>query len=128
MSAPLIKTLPCCVMVAHHPFPPEADSSRGESAEATDSPLAKEAWVLQKSYWVYVLKSDKNGRHYIGSGRDFAERLRRHNLGDYKYTKGHRPWKLIYHEAMGSRSEAVKKEMFLKTGVGRKMFKELICG
>ncbi|MBI4115063.1 MAG: GIY-YIG nuclease family protein [Candidatus Omnitrophica bacterium] len=76
------------------------------------------------SFWVYVLKSEKDGRHYVGSGADVDERLHRHNRGDYRYTKGHRPWVVIYREEFASRSEAVRRERFLKTGVGRKELKE----
>ena len=69
--------------------------------------------------YVYVLKSDKDGIRYVGSGNNPAERLRRHNKGDYRFTKGHRPWHLIYKEEHCNRSEAVKRERFLKSGQGR---------
>ncbi|HNX68174.1 MAG TPA: GIY-YIG nuclease family protein [Candidatus Omnitrophota bacterium] len=49
--------------------------------------------------WVYILESTKDGFRYIGSGENAEERLRRHNAGDYRYTKGHRPWRLVYLEA-----------------------------
>lgn len=62
-----------------------------------------------------------DGSLYIGSSQDAPERLRRHNLGNYRYTKGHRPWVLIYEESFASRSEAYKKELFYKSGVGRKL-------
>ena len=70
--------------------------------------------------YVYVLKSDKDGIRYVGSGNNPAERLRRHNKGDYRFTKGHRPWKLIYNEEYCSRPEAIKREKLLKSGQGRK--------
>ena len=78
------------------------------------------------NFWVYVLKSLKDGSHYVGSCGHVEERLKRHNQGDYRYTKGHRPWVIIYRESFHSRSEAVKRERFLKTGVGRKQLKVLI--
>ena len=77
-------------------------------------------------YDVYVLKSEKDGIRYAGSGKDALERLRRHNKGDYRFTKGHRPWRLIYKENYGSRSEAVQRERFLKSGQGRKFLDEVI--
>ena len=70
-------------------------------------------------FYVYVLKSLKDGIRYIGSGENAEERLRRHNKGDYRFTKGHRPWELIHKEEFYTRSEAVKKEKFLKSGQGR---------
>ncbi|MFA5168783.1 MAG: GIY-YIG nuclease family protein [Candidatus Omnitrophota bacterium] len=52
-----------------------------------------------EKFWVYVLESQKDGRHYVGNGENVEERLRRHNLGDYRYTKGYRPWITIYRES-----------------------------
>ncbi len=77
-------------------------------------------------YYVYVLKSEKDGLRYIGSGEDVFERLRRHNKGDYRFTKGHRPWKVVYKEVYNSRSEAMRRERFLKSGQGRKFLDEII--
>jgi len=77
-------------------------------------------------YEVYVLKSIKDGIRYTGSGNDAQERLRRHNKGDYRFTKGHRPWQLIYKEEYQTRSEAVRRERFLKSGQGRKFLDDII--
>ncbi len=76
------------------------------------------------SFETYVLKSEKDGIRYIGSGEDSVERLRRHNKGDYRFTKGHRPWRLIYKENYATRVEAMKREKFLKSGQGRKWLDE----
>ena len=81
---------------------------------------------VEMSFFVYALKSKKDGSRYIGSGENAEGRLQRHNAGDYRYTKGHRPWVLIYKESFRNRSEAVKRERFLKSGVGRKQLKELL--
>ena len=78
------------------------------------------------SYYVYVLKSERDGIRYTGSGEDAQERLRRHNKGDYQFTKGHRPWKIIYTETYSTRAEAVRRERFLKTGRGRKFLDEIL--
>ena len=75
-------------------------------------------------FQVYVLKSLAGSIRYTGSGENAEERLRRHNKGDYRFTKGHRPWKLIYKEDYGTRSEAVQRERCLKTGGGRKWLDE----
>ncbi len=77
-------------------------------------------------FYIYVLKSEIHGIRYIGSGENVEERLRRHNKGDYKFTKGHRPWKIIYQEEYNSRGEAVKREKFLKTGQGRKFLDSIL--
>ena len=77
-------------------------------------------------YEVYVLKSNKDGLRYVGSGSDAQERLRRHNKGDYRFTKGHRPWQLVYSEKFETRAEAVQRERFLKSGQGRKWLDEIL--
>ncbi|MDD5043185.1 MAG: GIY-YIG nuclease family protein [Patescibacteria group bacterium] len=77
-------------------------------------------------YQTYVLKSLKDGKRYVGSGKDAGERLRRHNKGDYRFTKGHRPWQLIYREDYLTRAEAMQREKFLKSGQGRKFLDQIL--
>lgn len=77
-------------------------------------------------FQVYVLKSDRDGIRYVGSGENADERLRRHNKGDYQFTKGHRPRSIVYQEAYPTRSEAMKRERFLKSGQGRAMLDALL--
>lgn len=85
------------------------------------------SYVLFKNMFeVYVLKSVKDGIRYVGSGIDANERLRRHNKGDYRFTNGHRPWMLVYNEKFKTRSEAVRREKFLKSGQGRKLLDDLL--
>ena len=79
------------------------------------------------NFWVYILKSDYDGTHYIGNTQNVEDRLRRHNKGDYRYTKGHRPWKIAYSESVKSRSGAVRRERFLKSGVGRREVQNLLA-
>ncbi len=71
-------------------------------------------------YYIYVLKSIQYKTRYVGSTEDIERRLQQHNTGKVRYTKGRMPWKLIYHESFSTRSEAVLRERFLKTGQGRK--------
>ncbi|MBI2760016.1 MAG: GIY-YIG nuclease family protein, partial [Chloroflexi bacterium] len=33
-------------------------------------------------FWVYVLRSEKTGRHYTGSCHDLDNRVREHNSGE----------------------------------------------
>ncbi len=70
-------------------------------------------------FYVYILKSLKNGRLYTGSTENLQRRLLEHNSGRSTYTKLTKPFKLLHQETFKTRSEAVKREMFLKTGVGR---------
>jgi len=77
------------------------------------------------SCYVYVLKSLKNERLYIGLSRDPNARLNQHNAGMTKSTKGFRPYKLIYSQLCGARAEARAQEKKLKSGSWREYLKTL---
>ena len=66
------------------------------------------------SYSVYILKSKKNGRYYIGCSRDVLSRLNEHNLGLSRATKNRGPWDLVYEEQFPSLSLARQTEKILK--------------
>jgi putative endonuclease len=70
-------------------------------------------------YFAYVLRSEKTGRRYVGSSEDLDDRFARHNAGHSKATKHGVPWLLIHSESVATRSEAVLRERYLKTGAGR---------
>ena len=76
-------------------------------------------------FHVYVLRSDKTGRRYIGSSQDIESRLNEHNSGYSLATKHGVPWKLIHHEEFPTCSEAVRRERFYKTGKGRDLLNQL---
>ena len=70
-------------------------------------------------YFVYVLKSEITGRRYVGSCSDLEDRLHRHNQERSKATKHGAPWKLVHYESFETRTEAVRRERYFKTGRGR---------
>ena len=74
-------------------------------------------------YLVYAIRSGKDGRIYVGMCANFETRLKEHNAGKTKSTKGFRPWKLIYLEEAIDRVEARKREKYLKSGVGKEFLK-----
>lgn len=76
-------------------------------------------------YHVYVLKSLKTGRYYKGQANDLEDRLYRHFLGQSMATKSMLPLELIFVQVCKTRSEAMKLEKFLKTGVGRDFIAEV---
>ncbi|MBT3242144.1 MAG: GIY-YIG nuclease family protein [Bacteroidetes bacterium] len=79
------------------------------------------------SYYLYILYSEKLDRYYTGSAADPHKRLLRHNEGATKSTKPGRPWKIVYHEEYPSRSEAVKRENYIKRMKSRKFIMSLIA-
>ncbi len=78
-------------------------------------------------YIVYILKSLVNGKTYAGyTSKDVSERIKEHNSGSNKWTKGNRPFKLIYYETYNCESDAKLRELFFKSGIGRKLKKLIV--
>lgn len=79
-----------------------------------------------KMYFLYFLKSLKNGKVYVGSTSKKPEvRLDEHNSGTNQWTRQNRPFKLIYFEKYHCLKDAKSRELFYKTGVG-KVIKKII--
>ena len=66
-------------------------------------------------YFVYILYSHSRDRFYIGQTNNIELRLKRHNAGYVKSTKPYVPWILVYQEEFNSRSDAVRREIYLKS-------------
>jgi len=67
------------------------------------------------SHYVYVILC-YDGSLYTGYTKDLDSRMRLHmNAKGARYTRMHRPKKLVYVEEFGSRSEAMKRERKIKT-------------
>lgn len=73
---------------------------------------------------VYVIRSLKDGRLYAGISSDISKRIRAHNSGKVKSTKGFRPWKLLHSEVYPDRQSARKREKYLKSGYGKQWLKQ----
>lgn len=72
-------------------------------------------------YYVYILKSTKDNKHYIGSTNDLKRRFKEHQLGKVDSTKSRRPFLLEYYEAYSSKELAIRQELLYKTGQGRRI-------
>jgi putative endonuclease len=78
-------------------------------------------------YFVYILYSEKVGKKYIGQTLDLNQRIDQHNSNFFKsYTNNKGPWILIYKEEFQTRKEALAREKWLKSGVGRDWIRENI--
>jgi putative endonuclease len=75
-----------------------------------------------------MLQNETTGKLYKGQTSDLEKRLESHNThepGTMRYTyKQKGPWRLLYSEEHSTRSEAMKKEKFLKSGQGREWIKD----
>ena len=75
-------------------------------------------------FYVYVLHSEKDGKLYTGFSNDFKNRIKYHEQGKVASTKDRRPLKLIYYEAYLFEKDAKGREVFLKSGSGKKFLKK----
>jgi putative endonuclease len=72
---------------------------------------------------VYVLLSLKDEATYVGMALDSVKRLKEHNSGKNRYTKGHLPWKIIYTEEHPDWASARIREKYLKSTAGKNWLK-----
>ena len=78
-------------------------------------------------HYVYVLRSLRAGRHYIGKTSDAERRLEEHNTKTGRWTSAFKPWALIACEEYEDRKAARAREAFLKSRAGIAERKRL-CG
>ena len=76
-----------------------------------------------KRFFVYVLVSESTDRRYTGHTDDLERRVAEHNdptCNPKKHTSRNRgPWRLAYSEEHPTRPAAMRREKWLKSGVGR---------
>ena len=82
-------------------------------------------------HYTYVLLCQDNKRSrvklYIGSTSDLKNRVVKHQAGDVKTTKSFDNIKLVYYEVCISKTDAIKRELQLKTGFGRGYLKKRLA-
>lgn len=77
-------------------------------------------------FYTYVLKSEKDGKLYVGWTNNLEHRINYHNSGKVPATKDRIPLKIVYYEACQSQDKAIKREKYFKTGFGRGFLKSRI--
>jgi putative endonuclease len=79
-----------------------------------------------KVFTVYVIQSIE-GFRYTGMTEDLEKRLLEHNSKSMSFwTKRGTEWKLVYSEKFDNKTEALKREKWLKTGHGRDFLKKIL--
>ena len=74
-------------------------------------------------FYTYVLQSQKSNNFYTGYTTDLRKRFKEHHEGKFGYTKGRGPYILIYYEACLNEQDAKSRELYLKTGKGKRYLK-----
>jgi putative endonuclease len=77
---------------------------------------------------VYVIESLTDQTWYTGIALNADNRLREHNVCKNGFTKGHRPWKIIFTEPHPDWPSARKREKYLKTAAGKKWLTKHLSG
>jgi putative endonuclease len=71
-------------------------------------------------YYVYILRSKKDRRFYVGYTADLRKRIEQHSDGIVESTKNRRPLELIYYEGCVKQQDALHREKYLKTAYGKR--------
>jgi putative endonuclease len=70
---------------------------------------------VERTYWVYILASRRNGTLYVGVTSDLAQRVWLHKCGEGSaFTRQYRVHTLVHAEAFGDVNEAIAREKAIK--------------
>lgn len=78
------------------------------------------------SGFVYILKSLRNGRYYIGSTNNLERRIVEHESGKSTYTSESAPWELVFRQEFETLVLARSYEFKLKKLKNRKVLEQII--
>ncbi|MBP6022177.1 GIY-YIG nuclease family protein [Ferruginibacter sp.] len=65
-------------------------------------------------FYVYIIRSEKDGSFYKGFSLQPLTRLQQHNNKESKYTAAKIPWQLFHIEIFDNKTTALKREIVLK--------------
>jgi putative endonuclease len=80
------------------------------------------------AHYVYILKSLKDNKYYIGETANVEARSLFHNTGKQRSTKNRIPFVIVLVEVFETRGDAMKREKEIKSWKGGNSFKKLIDG
>jgi putative endonuclease len=79
-------------------------------------------------YFLYILRSEAAGKHYVGISSHPERRLEFHNTVERGFTSRYRPWRLVYTKGFSTKAEAAQAERMVKRRKSRGFIMELIDG
>jgi putative endonuclease len=74
---------------------------------------------------VYALASLEKEYIYVGLSLDVERRVSEHQRGKEATTRAYRPFEVLFVEVLPDRTEARKREKFLKSGAGKEFLREI---
>ncbi len=82
--------------------------------------------MMPLPYCVYVLFSKKDHLLYIGFSTNLDKRINDHNSGRTKSTASRLPLDLVFCEFYLFKQDALKREKYFKTAMGKKALKFML--
>ncbi len=79
-------------------------------------------------FYIYILKSLKDNKTYVGYTNSLERRLAEHDSGKNIATRNRTPLELLFSEKFETSQEARRRELYWKSGGGRRKLKELFNG
>lgn len=76
-------------------------------------------------YYIYMIKSCTKSYSYIGITRDIKNRLRRHNAGREKATRGRGPFKIVFLGIVANGIVARRWEKLFKSGFVKERIRDI---
>lgn len=77
--------------------------------------MVKQITTIVKTWFVYIIQSQKDGTLYTGISTNVEKRLKAHNENKgARYTKGRGPFKLLKSVKCNNKSEAARLEYKIK--------------
>lgn len=80
----------------------------------------------KKMFYVYVLKLLKDNSLYVGYSSNLKQRIKSHKDGKNFSTKYKLPLELIFYEAYKEKSDAKRRENYLKTTKGKTTLRAML--
>ena len=95
---------------------------RNTPLQLTAKPFTPLDIYIMKHY-VYILRSEKDKKFYVGYTKNLEQRVNYHNSGKVPSTKMRQPLTLIYYEMCLNQQDATHREKYLKTSWGKRYIK-----
>ncbi len=77
-------------------------------------------------FYVYILRSQTTGHYYVGQTEHLDQRLAYHNANYSTALRNRGPWELVFTESFATRSEAVRRERYIKRQKDRSFIETLL--
>ena len=98
-------------------------SSVSSDTAMSDDMAVEIKYSFNNMYYVYYLKMNSS-QIYTGSTKDLKTRIRLHESGNVNTTSKYLPVTLIGYESYILKSDAQRREKYLKTTEGKRLFRQ----